>query len=393
MARSRCLVGLVLALVTLSVVESTTPCGFKTPTGQYFNLELLTKPSTSAYRVFDNDNIFSFNMCAGAQCGMATDAPACKQPATPSNPPDLNEFEGVGSMVPVAQSLTQMDIADINWKTQHMPPFPTDATGVKLVYPAFGHMPSPPPGAPGAGGYPGAQSAAGAYGGAQGQQAAGQQQNGYAQPQGWGQQQQAAQPAQADPWGAQQQQAQPADPWAPAPTPPANSWGQPAAQSNPYAQSAAPGGQPGGFSPGKHSTLGMTIMAICDTTLSQGVAMQFARGQTYKDRSSGYLFVIAASHACPTSPPGDVLGTGLTWGWFFITALSITMSLYCGVGMVWKYKKLGVTGIETVPNIEFWRDLPGLIKDGIAYFLKLVKACLAKGGGPASSAGGGYSTV
>lgn len=390
MPLSRCLVGLVLALVTLSVVESADPCGFKTPTGQYFNLNPLTKDAMSAYRVFDNDNIFSFNLCAGAQCGVASDAPACKQPATPSNPPDLNEFEGIGSMTPVAQSLTQMDIADINWKTQHMPPFPTDATGVKLVYPAFGHMPPPPPGAQQAG-YPGAQSASGAYGQMPGQQP-GQQQNGYAQPQGWGQQQQTQQ--QADPWGQQTQQAQqPADPWAPAPTPPANSWGQPAQQSNPYAQNAAgaPGGQP--LSPGKHSTLGMTIMALCDKTLKQPVAMQFARGQTYKDRSSGYLFVIAAAHACPTSPPGDVLGTGLNWGWFFITMLSITMALYCGIGMVWKYKKLGVTGIETVPNIEFWRDLPGLIKDGIAYFLKLVKQCLAKGGGPASTAGGGYSTV
>ena len=147
---------------------------------------------------------------------------------------------------------------------------------------------------------------------------------------------------------------------------------------------------------GKHSTLGLTIIGVCDKTLVAPVAMQFARGQTYKDRTSGYLFVIASKHACPTSPPDDVLGTGLNWGWFFILIFSLTMGLYCGLGMVYKYKKLGVTGIETIPNIEFWRDYPGLIKDGMAYFLSLVRSCLAKGGPPAAAgggSGGGYSTV
>ena len=81
---------------------------------------------------------------------------------------------------------------------------------------------------------------------------------------------------------------------------------------------------------------------------------------------------------------------------FFILIFSLTMGLYCGLGMVYKYKKLGVTGIETIPNIEFWRDYPGLIKDGMAYFLSLVRSCLAKGGPPAAAgggSGGGYSTV
>lgn len=392
---SRGIVPLVLVLVTLAMVVEAAdndPCGYHTPNGLYFNMMPLKKHSMAAYRVFDNDNIFTFNFCDPAQCGAGADSPACKQPATPSNPPDMNDFEGIGAMTAVAQALTPMDIADINWKTQHMPPFPTTALGVKLVYPAFGHL--PPSTDPTQQGFPGAgQSAQGAYNNAaqNGMQQQGAQQNGYAQPPGWGQQNA------ADPYGQQTQQ--PADPWAPAPTPPPqNAWGQPTQQSNPYAQQQQiPGqtGQPGapGMPVGKHSTLGLTIMAVCDKTLEQAVAMQFARGQTYKDRTSGYLFVIAARHACPTSPPGDVLGTGLNWGWFFITMFAIVMGLYCGIGMIWKYKKLGVTGIETIPNIEFWRDYPGLIKDGMAYFVKLVKQCLAKGGGPASSAGGGYSTV
>jgi len=128
--------------------------------------------------------------------------------------------------------------------------------------------------------------------------------------------------------------------------------------------------------------------------------MQFARGQTYKDRTSGYLFGLSSKDACPTNPPGDVLGTGLTWGWLFIILFSVAVVLYFGIGMVYKYKKLGVTGIETIPNIEFWRDYPGLIKDGIAFSVTKAKACAAKGGEAAASAntgtsgtGGNYSTV
>ena len=36
--------------------------------------------------------------------------------------------------------------------------------------------------------------------------------------------------------------------------------------------------------------------------------------------------------------------------------------LYIAIGMVCMYKLKGQTGVEAVPNIQFWRDLPGLLK-------------------------------
>jgi hypothetical protein len=32
------------------------------------------------------------------------------------------------------------------------------------------------------------------------------------------------------------------------------------------------------------------------------------------------------------------------------------------VGMAYMYKVKGATGVEMVPNIDFWRDLPALLK-------------------------------
>ena len=36
--------------------------------------------------------------------------------------------------------------------------------------------------------------------------------------------------------------------------------------------------------------------------------------------------------------------------------------LYVAIGVAYNYKFKGQTGVEMVPNIEFWRSLPGLLK-------------------------------
>jgi len=36
--------------------------------------------------------------------------------------------------------------------------------------------------------------------------------------------------------------------------------------------------------------------------------------------------------------------------------------LYVAIGMAYNYKFKGQTGVEMVPNIEFWRGLPSLLK-------------------------------
>lgn len=125
--------------------------------------------------------------------------------------------------------------------------------------------------------------------------------------------------------------------------------------------------------------------------------MQFARGQTYFARDGGYLFFIAAKEACGGGGFGsDVLGTGLSWGWFFLICISVALFLYLSIGIFYNFKKLGVTGIEAIPNVDFWRDVPGLTKDGIAFSITTIKACVARGaakGGAGGGTGGSYSTV
>ena len=51
---------------------------------------------------------------------------------------------------------------------------------------------------------------------------------------------------------------------------------------------------------------------------------------------------------------------------FFFSLLVCTV-LYIGCGIGYNYKVAGKRGAEMVPNVEFWRDLPALCRDGFLF--------------------------
>jgi cation-dependent mannose-6-phosphate receptor len=52
--------------------------------------------------------------------------------------------------------------------------------------------------------------------------------------------------------------------------------------------------------------------------------------------------------------------------------------LYLAVGAAYKYKQHGARGADMVPNIDFWRELPSLMKDGVRF---VYQKCGGGGGG------------
>ncbi|CAH2090305.1 unnamed protein product [Euphydryas editha] len=58
--------------------------------------------------------------------------------------------------------------------------------------------------------------------------------------------------------------------------------------------------------------------------------------------------------------------------------------LYLVLGICTKKFLMGATGIEVVPNLSFWSDLPNLVKDGWAFALNGFKLP-ARGAGPVTS--------
>lgn len=71
--------------------------------------------------------------------------------------------------------------------------------------------------------------------------------------------------------------------------------------------------------------------------------------------SSGcnYEFVFSSPSACPSIPSPQSLGTG---GVVFVLIL-VAIFLYIAIGIGWKKRVKGTSGMESIPHIDFWRAL------------------------------------
>ncbi|CAG9863556.1 unnamed protein product [Phyllotreta striolata] len=60
---------------------------------------------------------------------------------------------------------------------------------------------------------------------------------------------------------------------------------------------------------------------------------------------------------------------GMNGGSVFLLILFIVASVYLIGGALVLYFIRGARGAEVIPNVEFWKNLPGLVKDGIIFLL------------------------
>jgi len=58
---------------------------------------------------------------------------------------------------------------------------------------------------------------------------------------------------------------------------------------------------------------------------------------------------------------------GLSGGSIFLICLAVTVFLYLGGGITYNYKYRELRGIEVVPQIDYWKQLPGLVYDGCKF--------------------------
>jgi len=60
--------------------------------------------------------------------------------------------------------------------------------------------------------------------------------------------------------------------------------------------------------------------------------------------------------------PGYVAeGGGGLGGWIFVIIYLVGFTLYFVIGIIYKSQRMGATGKEMIPNIDFWKDLPSLV--------------------------------
>jgi len=90
---------------------------------------------------------------------------------------------------------------------------------------------------------------------------------------------------------------------------------------------------------------------------------------TITEDTSTCTFNIGLPANCGSGPaPGpDGPKGGLSGGTVFLIILLVLIPVYIAGGCVYKMKTKGTTGMESCPNVDFWRDLPGLVKDGFRF--------------------------
>ena len=72
-----------------------------------------------------------------------------------------------------------------------------------------------------------------------------------------------------------------------------------------------------------------------------------------------YNIVFDSIHACP-------LNTG-HGGWSIVATIIFVAAAYLGVGAAINRYQYDLRGIDLVPNLEFWKTVPELVKDGCIF--------------------------
>lgn len=65
----------------------------------------------------------------------------------------------------------------------------------------------------------------------------------------------------------------------------------------------------------------------------------------------------------PPPPAAEGLGTGAV----ISIIILVTLFSYCTLGIVYNHFVRGTRGAELIPNLDFWRQLPSLVMDGIRF--------------------------
>merc|ERR1711937_916956 len=93
---------------------------------------------------------------------------------------------------------------------------------------------------------------------------------------------------------------------------------------------------------------------------------------TIKDvqqQSGGNVYTISteSKHACDAKDNGDGEASGLSFGSICLIVMLVLVVVYFVGGFLFLRFAKQREGAEAVPQLEFWKELPGLVVDGGRY--------------------------
>jgi hypothetical protein len=75
---------------------------------------------------------------------------------------------------------------------------------------------------------------------------------------------------------------------------------------------------------------------------------------------------ITSPAGCPTNVDLTLVG-GISPGSVLLIIFFVLLVAYLLIGTLYMRFARGAQGAEMIPNVEFWGNLPGLVKDGVAF--------------------------
>lgn len=99
-----------------------------------------------------------------------------------------------------------------------------------------------------------------------------------------------------------------------------------------------------------------------------------------------YSAVWPTKHACPAKSdafkgPGGPRGKGMGGAVAFVIIILVVGAMYLGLGVAYNVYQRGMKpGLEAVPHVEMWRQVPELVKEGCSYTKAKVLGLMGRGG-------------
>lgn len=79
-----------------------------------------------------------------------------------------------------------------------------------------------------------------------------------------------------------------------------------------------------------------------------------------------YTITFSSKYGCP-------VGSHRGRGWRFVTMVLSIVMFYLVIGGSINYHKYGMRGVDVIPQLEYWRQVPGLVKDGVTFSAGMAK--------------------
>jgi len=150
-------------------------------------------------------------------------------------------------------------------------------------------------------------------------------------------------------------------------------WGSPSPQPPSFPSDAC--GVLGSFQSQQCSSSNGTF--TCDYANGDGsrsVSIRYTCAPTYLPPTAGqpdpdvnpphYIIEFKGPAACAGAAGGS---GGTSWGTLFCILFPVACATYVGAGYAYNYKYREMRGVDAVPQLEYWKQVPGLVKDGCKY--------------------------